>query len=278
LDRTPGERDGSYTQRIITLTTDFGTRGPFVGSMKGVILEINPRAQIIDIAHEIDPFDIPDAAFLISCAYSYFPVGTIHCIVVDPGVGGERRPIVAVTARYSFVAPDNGVLSYIYEQESIKQVIHLKEPAYFLTQISRTFHGRDIFAPAAAWLSRGIDPQRMGPGIDDYVRCNIPRPAVSGDGDRIQGCVIHIDIFGNLVTNIPFSLVEQHLHAGESGFTVTIKGIVINHLCKSYEDAEKGATGAIIGSHGHIELFANQDSLARREGIAKGEPLEVILG
>lgn len=266
-----------HTQPIITLTTDFGISGPFVGSMKGVILEINPRAQIIDISHGIDPFDLLDAAFLVGCAYSYFPSGTIHCIVVDPGVGGERRPIVALSTRYSFVAPDNGVLSYIYEQESIERVIHLKEPAYFLPRISRTFHGRDIFAPAAAWLSRGIDPQRMGPTIDDYVRCDIPRPRVSMNGTRIHGRVIHIDIFGNLVTNIPFSMVEHRLGPGESGFTVTIKDIVIDRLCTAYEDAGKGKTGAIIGSHGYIELFSNQDSLAKRGGIAKGEPLEVIL-
>jgi S-adenosylmethionine hydrolase len=176
------------------------------------------------------------------------------------------------------VAPDNGVLTYIYEYEAIERVVHLKEPAYFCTQISRTFHGRDIFAPAAAWLSRGIDPRRMGPVIDDYVRCEIPRPNVSEDGGRIRGSVIHIDIFGNLVTNIPFSLVEPHLHPGGSGFTVTVKGIVINRLYNSYEDAGKGETGAIVGSNGHIELFANQDSLARRGGIARGEPLEVILG
>ncbi|MGA1796073.1 MAG: S-adenosyl-l-methionine hydroxide adenosyltransferase family protein [bacterium] len=278
LDRTPGERDGSHTQRIITLTTDFGASGPFVGSMKGVILGINPQVQIIDIAHEISPFDLLDAAFMVSCAYSYFPARTIHCIVVDPGVGGERRPIVAVTTRYSFVAPDNGVLSYIYERESIERVIHLKEHAYFLPRISRTFHGRDIFAPAAAWLSRGVDPQRMGPVIDDYVRCDIPRPKVSGGGTRIQGRVIHIDIFGNLVTNIPFSLVEDRLGQREAGFSVTIKDIVIDRLCKAYEDAGKGKTGAIVGSHGYIELFSNQDSLARQGGIAKGEPLEVILG
>ncbi|MGA1865139.1 MAG: S-adenosyl-l-methionine hydroxide adenosyltransferase family protein [bacterium] len=262
--------------RIITLTTDFGIKGPFVGSMKGVILEINSDACIIDISHEINPFDLLDAAFLVSCAYSYFPSGTVHCIVVDPGVGSERRPVVAVTEKYFFVAPDNGVLSYIFEKEQITEVIHLTESQYFLNKISQTFHGRDIFAPVSAWLTKGINPRSMGPEIKDYIRLDLPKAKASNDNKRIFGEVIHIDIFGNLLTNIPHSLFEKGFEGGKSRFKVLVGGISIERLCNSYADLQKKGMGMIMGSQGYLELFAAQDSLAKEWGIRKGERVEVM--
>ncbi len=266
------------SDRIITLTTDFGIKDPFVGSMKGVILEINPEAVIIDISHEINPFDLLEAAFLLSCFYAYFPAGTIHCIVVDPGVGSERRPIAAITDKYSFVAPDNGVLSYIFEKEQIVEVIYLTESKYFLNNISQTFHGRDIFAPVSAWLAKGINPRAIGPIIRDYIHLDLPKASASEDNKRILGEVIHIDIFGNLVTNIPRSLFEKGFKGGISGFKAIVGGVSIEsqHLCNAYADLQKSSMGAIIGSQGYLEFFAARDSLANICGIRRGERVEVI--
>ena len=258
---------------IITLTTDFGLKGPFVGSMKGVILEINPKVQIIDISHEINPFDLLDASFLISCAYPYFPAGSVHCIVVDPGVGSERRPILAVTKKYFFVAPDNGVLSYIFEKEEPVEVIHLRENEFFLKDVSQTFHGRDIFAPVSAWLTKGINPRCMGPPIQDYLKLTLPKAGISEDKKRICGQVIHIDVFGNLLTNITRDLFHNR-STGE--LKVKVNDICIERICQAYDDLEKGAMGAVMGSQGYLELFANQDSLAKRWGIHKGDPVELI--
>jgi S-adenosylmethionine hydrolase len=261
---------------IITLVTDFGIKDPFVGSMKGVILKINPDARIIDISHEINSFDLLDAAFLVSCAYNYFPSGTVHCIVVDPGVGSERRSIIAVTEQYSFVAPDNGVLSYIFEKEQIIEAIHLTESKFFLNKISQTFHGRDIFAPVSAWLTKGINPRSMGPVIKDYVRLDLPKAKASQDNKKIFGEVIHIDIFGNLLTNIPHSLFNEGFKRGKSGFKVLVGSISIERLCNAYTDMPKKDMGAIMGSQGYLELFAAQNSLAEEWGIRKGAPVEVI--
>ena len=259
---------------IITLTTDFGVKGPFVGSMKGVILEINPKVQIVDISHEINQFDLMEASFLVSCVYRYFPAGTVHCIVVDPGVGSKRRPILAVTKKYFFVAPDNGVLSYIYEKEGSVEVIHLKESEFFLNELSQTFHGRDIFAPVSAWLTKGINPMCMGPSIRDYLKLSLPMARISEDNKRIYGQVIHIDVFGNLLTNITRDLFQNRLT--QQGFKVKVNDICIERFCKAYDDLDAGGMGAIIGSQGYLELFANQDSLAKRGGIHKGNPVELI--
>jgi S-adenosylmethionine hydrolase len=244
--------------------------------LKGVILEINPDVRIIDISHEINPFDLLDAAFLVSCAYTYFPSKTVHCIVVDPGVGSERRPIVAVTKKYSFVAPDNGVLSYIFEKEQVVEVIHLTETKYFLNKISLTFHGRDIFAPVSAWLTKGINPRSMGPVIKDYIHLDLPKARAWENNKRIFGEVIHIDIFGNLLTNIPHSLFEKGFKGRRSRFKAIVGGISIECLCNAYADIQKGDMGAIMGSQGYLELFAAQDSLAKTWGIRKGERVEVI--
>lgn len=267
----------SETHSIITLTTDFGMQDPFVGSMKGAILQINPDARIIDISHQIDTFDLFDASFLVSCSYKYFPPGTIHCIVVDPGVGSERRPILAVSERYMFVAPDNGVLSHIYEQEAITRVIHIRESKYFLVNISQTFHGRDIFAPVCAWLSKGIAPMETGPEIFDYIRLELPKSYVSEDGKSIYGQVIYIDHFGNLLTNIEYNLIEKAFRGDMSRFRALIEGALIERFCYAYTDLERGNIGAIAGSQGYLELFASKDSLSKRLGIVKGAKVEVFL-
>ncbi len=186
---------------IITLTTDFGLNDHFVGAMKGVMLQTAPDAQIVDISHAVQPFDILDGALTISQAYSYFPSGTVHVVIVDPGVGTARRPIILTGDRHLFVAPDNGVLSLIYDREERTSVRHVTAEHYFLQPRSNTFHGRDIFAPVAASLARGVEANRFGDEITDYVRFAAPRPKPV-DERTLRGIVLKVDRFGNLITNI----------------------------------------------------------------------------
>jgi len=195
---------------IITLTTDFGYRDPFVGIMKGVILNINPLANIIDITHGISPQNIMEAAFTIEMSFASFPSKTIHVVVVDPGVGSVRRPILVITDHYYFIGPDNGIFSQIYNLSESLNVIHLTAEHYFMAQISSTFHGRDMFAPAAAWLSKGINVSNFGDPIDDYVNMPISVP-VMPTKNIIEGEVIYIDLFGNVITNIKTQKIDELL-------------------------------------------------------------------
>ncbi len=185
----------------VTLTTDFGTNDHFVGAMKGVILEIVPDAQIVDISHAVQPFDVLDGALTISQAYSYFPSSTVHLVVVDPGVGTARRPIIAISDKYYFVAPDNGVLSLVYAQEERMHVRHISSDHYFLQPVSNTFHARDIFAPVAAYLAKQVDSHKFGDEIQDFTRFAAPKPKVV-DANRMRAVILKVDRFGNLITNI----------------------------------------------------------------------------
>src|SRR5271167_7174 len=173
----------------ITLTTDFGLNDHFVGAMKGVILEIAPEATIVDISHAVQPFDVLDGALTISQAYSYFPSGTVHLVVVDPGVGTARRPIIATSDKHYFVAPDNGVLSLVYAQEERMRVRHVSSDHYFLQPVSNTFHARDIFAPVAAYLAKHVDSQKFGDEIQDYTKFAAPRPKVV-DANRMRAVIL----------------------------------------------------------------------------------------
>src|SRR5215469_16402272 len=187
--------------RIVTFTTDFGLQDAFVGIMHGVVLNIEPATRIVDICHAVASYDILDAAWTIAQAYRFFPPRTAHVIVVDPGVGSARRPILAETESYVFVAPDNGVLSMVEAREPKFTVRHITSERYFLTPISQTFHGRDVFAAVAGWLSKGIDPADFGPEITDYVRLTLPAVERIGD-NSLRGVVLKVDKFGNLITNI----------------------------------------------------------------------------
>ena len=186
---------------IITLTTDFGTNDHFVGVMKGVILDIVPEAEIVDICHAVQAFDVLDGALTISQAYSYFPTRTVHVVVVDPGVGTARRPILASSDKYHFVAPDNGVLSLVYAREERMHVRHITSEHYFLQPVSNTFHARDIFAPVAAYLAKEVDTLKFGEEVEEYVRFSAPKPKAV-DANRLRGVVLKVDRFGNLITNI----------------------------------------------------------------------------
>lgn len=254
---------------LITLTTDFGLRDPFVGIMKGVILTINAEAKLVDLTHEVDSFDVLEGALTLVQSYGYFPHGTIHLVVVDPGVGSERRPILLSTPDAIFVGPDNGIFSLIYEREPAFEVRHIITEQYFRRPVSQTFQGRDIFAPVAAWLSRGAAAGNFGPVIGDYIRVQPPRPQQTGKG-RLQGSVLRIDKFGNVITNFrPGDL--------PANFRLLVQGRAITNLVASYSAGEPGEVFAIVGSAGFVEVSAREASAAAMLGAHKGDPVKLEL-
>jgi S-adenosyl-L-methionine hydrolase (adenosine-forming) len=262
---------------IITLTTDFGLNDHFVGVMKGVLLEIAPEAQLIDISHAVQPFDILDGALTISQAYSYFPAGTVHMVVVDPGVGSARRPIIVSGDRYFFVAPDNGVLSLVYAREERISVRHLTAEHYFLQPRSNTFHGRDIFSPIAAYLAKGADPEKLGDEINDYVRFGVPRPKPV-DERTLRGVVLKVDRFGNLITNITPTDIPKLFESGAKAFKIAVgaKGPV-TRICSNYAEGAPGEAFGILGSMGFLEIATNRGSANQLLGAGKGSEVNVVM-
>lgn len=260
---------------IITLTTDYGTSDHLVGALKGVILKINPDATIVDITHGVVPYDVLDGALAISAAYKYFPSKTIHVVVVDPGVGSERRPILVSGENQFFVAPDNGVLSMVYEKEARLTVRHITAEHYFLQPLSRTFHGRDVFAPSAAWLSKTWQTQSFGEEIQDYMRFSLPKPKSAGG--QLKGVVLRVDAFGNLMTNfLPEELPEGVLKDG--ALRMQVNGKEITRLVDTFAEGEPGAPVAIVGSSGFLEIAVNKGSAARTLGVGRGAAVVVPLG
>ena len=262
---------------IITLLTDFGTKDHFVAAIKGVILSIAPQVHIIDISHEVAPHDILEAGFILRACYSQFPSRTIHMVVVDPTVGSPRKPIIVATDNYYYIAPDNGVLSLIYDVDPVSTVVEIASEHLMLPEVSKTFHGRDIFAPAAAWLARGTDMLNFGDPITEYVRMPLPKAKIVGDG-MVKGTVIHVDRFGNLVTNISR---EDYQAAREKVpgdvFKVLLAKQEITELKEYYAQAQKGETVALFGSSNLLEIAQNQGSAARTLGIARGAEVGLLL-
>ncbi len=250
---------------IITLTTDFGTEDPYVGIMKGVILGIAPEATIVDLSHGVPPQDVRRASFLISSAVPYFPPGTIHVVVVDPGVGSERRPIALQTQRASYVAPDNGVLTLVLHREPATRIVHLTNARYWLPMVSATFHGRDVFAPVAAHLARGVPLDELGEPIDEIVTLPLLQPTCQADGS-IVGHIQHIDHFGNCITDIPAEMV-----ASTASITVEVAGHRIHGLAPTYAAVAPGNLVALIGSAGYLEVAIREGNAARQLGIEVGE-------
>ena len=268
---------GALPQRpIVTLTTDFGTNDHFVGAVKGVILDIVPEATIVDISHAVQAFDVLDGALTISQAYSYFPTGTIHMIVVDPGVGTTRRPIIASSDGYHFVAPDNGVLSMIYAKEERIHVRHITADHYFRQPVSSTFHGRDVFAPVAAYLAKLVDSHKFGDEIEDYVRFAAPKPKPAAD-NKIRGVVLKVDRFGNLITNVTPEDAPV-LFAGKGGFKITVGNKEITEIRSAYAEGTAGEVFGILGSMGYLEIVANRAAAAQLTGAGKGSEVSIALG
>ena len=262
---------------IITLTTDFGTRDSFVSSIKGMILKTAPTAQIIDISHEIAPQDIWEGAFTLHEAFSHFPKGTIHLAVVDPGVGSGRRPIIVVTESYYFVGPDNGLFSLVYRDAQRLRVHNITASHYFAQTTGPTFHGRDIFAPVTGWLTKGIPSGNFGEEISNYVRLNVPVPK-RGEG-IVDGNVVHIDRFGNLITNITFKDMQSLIpEGGQLGqVSVTIGGRQIAGLKKFYAEAKPGEPAAVFNSSGYLELFLFRQNARTGLSVKRGEPVRLAV-
>ncbi len=255
--------------RIITLLTDYGLEDPFAGSMKGAILSINPEVTIVDITHGIKPFAIMEGALALKAAYPYFPARTIHVVVVDPGVGTNRRGLLVTTEKYLFVGPDNGVFSFILDDQESCTCYELTATHYFRPEISPTFHGRDIFGPVAAWLTKGLSYSHFGSEIVDPVRFSIPRPQAGNN--IIQGQVMHIDRFGNLVTTITAPDVRRVF--GEEGRSVCRLGETGDGpvpMCEYYAEVPAGEPCAIIGSSGFLEVAVNQGRATHRFGAKIG--------
>jgi hypothetical protein len=257
---------------LITLLTDFGERDYFVASMKGVILGINPHARIIDLSHQVAPHQVEEAAYLLKAAYRYFPDGTVHVAVVDPGVGSARRPLLVSTTRYFFVAPDNGLLSYIYQEELGVEVRQIDNKQYRLESEGTTFDGRDLFAPAAAWLTRGQPPGSYGPLIRDYVRLPIIEP--EWQGSVLVGRVVYVDRFGNLISNLtPFHVKEVLGKSKRSDIVIRIGGLTIEGLVRSYSQGERSAPRALINSNGQLEVFVKEGSAAQALNVGRGDTI-----
>ncbi len=257
---------------IIAMLTDFGTRDHYAGSLKGVVLTLCPDAALVDISHDIPPHDILTGALELAACYRCFPAGTIFLAVVDPGVGSSRLGLAAEAGDYRFVAPDNGVLTAVFAETPPKRVVSLTERRYARPTISKTFEGRDRFAPAAAWLARGAEVKALGSAVRDYVRLEIPQP--HQDADRLAGAVLRVDRFGNLVTNIPRAMVERM--ASRGAIRITAGSTSVDSLVETYAGVAPGTICALFGSSDHLEIAENGGDAARRLGLAPGAAVEVV--
>jgi S-adenosylmethionine hydrolase len=263
------------TRPIITLTTDYGTGDHLVGVMKGVILSINPEVQIVDITHGVLAHDILDGALTIGQAYNYFPPKTIHVVVVDPGVGTPRRPILVASDQHYFVAPDNGVLSAVYDQTEALYAWHITSEHYFRNPISNTFHGRDVFAPVAAWLSKSWQTSAFGDPITDFTRFGIPKP--KANGNTIKAVVLKVDNFGNLITNVKAEDAPA-LTAADGKFTIRVGSGEVKKVLQTFAQGTPGEAFGVIGSSGYLEISLNKGNAARSLGAVRGAEVTVELG
>lgn len=258
---------------LITLTTDFGLSDHCVGVMKGVILGIAPAARIVDITHEVNAYEIAEGAFLIAETYRYFPLKTIHVVVVDPGVGTARRPILVEAAGQRFLAPDNGVLSMVYAREKQWKAREVTASRYFLQPVSSTFHGRDIFAPVAGHLAKGVPPARFGKLIEDAWRTDFLTVQRLGKRNWV-GRILKIDRFGNLITNLR---AEDFPDVRSRPFEVTVGAEKVVLPARTFADCPPGELALVAGSSGFFEVVANQASAAQRLGVGVGAPVEIMV-
>lgn len=254
--------------QIITLTTDFGSTDPYTGILKGVILNIFPYSKTVDITHNISPQDLYQASWTIENSYHYFPHKTIHLCIIDPGVGSSRKPLLIETKNYFFIGPDNGIFTAILEKETIVSIIELTEKKYWLQNISQTFHGRDIFASVAAHLAKGTAPKDFGRPLEKEKLVKLPLNNLIKNEKSCIGTVQHIDHFGNIITNIPATILSDKISGKFKGHD--FKGPVLN-----YSDAELNKLFIIKGSNGYIELFINKGNAAKITNAKIGDKVEV---
>ena len=250
---------------IVALLTDYGLQDPYAGVMKGAILSVNPVARIVDLTHNVPPQDIREASRILSASRSYFPKGTIFVAVVDPGVGTDRAILAVETDRHIFLAPDNGLLGFLDRTGSIRRIVQVRESRYFLKPVSKTFHGRDIFAPVAGHLSRGVDLARLGPSVNRMTTGESSAPRATAKGG-LEGEIVSIDRFGNLITNIPGELLPD-----ARDVRITVGRRIVQTLSRSYADAKKGALLALVGSTGHLEISVNHGSAHAAARIQRGD-------
>ena len=257
---------------LIAFLSDFGTRDHYAGVMKGVVLTINPDATVMDISHDLPAHDIPFAAHELAATYRYFPPGTIFLVVVDPGVGSARRGLAVEAGDWRFVAPDNGVLTAVLQDTPAKKVVELTERRYARPTVSRTFEGRDRFAPAAAWLSKGVQLTALGRPVTDYVLLALPKPRF--EDTVLYGVVIRIDHFGNVVTNLDRRSCEK-LTDGGAAVLLTVGGHSIGRIVSTYSDIAPDEIGALFGSTDHLECASHAARAADRLGVSVGAPVEL---
>ena len=264
----PVTEESPLPNAIITLTTDYGINDHLVGTLKGVILKINPDVTIVDITHNIAPFDLLDGAMAIGSAYSYFPPKTIHVVVVDPGVGTERRPLLVSAGTQYFVAPDNGVLSVVYDREQENLIVrHANAEHYYLQPVSKTFHGRDIFAPVAAWLTKGWQTSGMGDEIQNFKRFALPRPK-EADG-AVKGVVLRTDAFGNLITNFRQEDLPEGVASG-GGINLQVGTQAVSKFVETFAQGNGTEPFAYLGSSGFLEIGVNKGNASRTLGLTRG--------
>ncbi len=260
---------------IITLITDFGVEDAYVGIMKGVVLSINPAAVFVDITHHINPQDIVQAAYIIKSSYKYFPKGTVHMMVVDPGVGTERAIVALEMMGQFFLTPDNGVLTLLMDEGEIDSIVRVKNKRYFLKPLSQTFHGRDIFAPIGANISKGMAIKKLGPPLDrqELVHLNIQKPYISKQGELV-GAVVSVDRFGNFTTNIDERCLKKFYKPNhEKKLEIIIGENRIKGLSNSYSSVKHNHPLAIIGSFGYLEIALNHGNASRHFKTVKGDTI-----
>jgi S-adenosyl-L-methionine hydrolase (adenosine-forming) len=258
---------------IVTLLTDFGTKDHYVASMKGVILSINPQCTLVDITHLISPHHIKEGAFVLNNAFSSFPKGTIHLSVVDPGVGGRRKPLLFVTSNYFFVGPDNGLFTLVLRREKVKKVVALTNPDFFLSEVSTTFHGRDLFAPVAAYLSRGVKPERFGNTVDVWEEIPFQEPVTKEKS--MVGEIFHVDTFGNMISNIEGERLLRFTRGRP--FAVRLGKQAILGLKKGYWEGRRHEPIALIGSGGFLEVSVKEDNAQKVLNAKEGDKIQIML-
>ena len=260
---------------LITLLTDFGDQDSFVASMKGVILTINPQASLVDLSHHVPPHSVEEAAYLLNSCYRYFPEGTVHVAVVDPGVGSARRPLLVTAASYHFLGPDNGLFSYVLKDEADVEVREIENQQYRLKSVGHTFDGRDLFAPSAAWLAKGVPASSFGRVIHDPVTLSIVVP--TRQGNSLVGRIEHVDRFGNLISNLTQQHIEEvHAVTKHRQLSVRIGEQMIEGLVASYREGAVGQPSALLNSDGKLEIFVKEASASDLLKAGRGARIEVL--